>query len=162
MTSDNCELCGKARKPRLKRFCSQSCRSKVISRTSILRGWTMKGRNHTEDTRRKIAISLKGKSGESSRRWSGGISRAYKTGYYSPQYKEWRNAIFIRDNYTCQDCNIVGSRAYLTAHHIKSFAYYPGLRFEISNGKTLCEVCHSKTDNYKGRCRRLERVRKIT
>jgi len=84
--------------------------------------------------------------------WKGGQSKGYRLGYYSFEYKSWRMAVFERDNYTCQHCRAHG--CYLTAHHIKSFAYYPAFRFDISNGITLCEKCHSKTDNYKGRAKR--------
>ena len=87
--------------------------------------------------------------GAKSSLWRGGISRGYKTGYGSREYKEWREAVFKRDNYTCQDCGISG--VYITAHHINSWANYKELRFEVSNGKTLCEDCHKLTDNYKGR-----------
>ncbi len=87
--------------------------------------------------------------GEANNKWKGGISRGYKTGYYSTEYKIWRKSIFERDNYTCQVCRKVG--VYLTAHHIKSFAHYPKLRFDVNNGITLCEDCHKLTDNYKGR-----------
>jgi len=80
--------------------------------------------------------------------WKGGISRGYKTGYHSKEYKDWRKEVFIRDNFTCQGCGLYGG--YLTVHHIKSFAHYPDLRFDINNGITLCEICHSNTDNYKG------------
>ena len=59
---------------------------------------------------------------------------------------EWRNAVYKRDDYTCQDCQIKGKR--LNAHHIKGFKDYPELRFDLDNGITLCVDCHKKTDNY--------------
>lgn len=92
-------------------------------------------------------------SGEKHPMWKGGVSKNYKTGYYSLEYKQWRKSVFERDNYTCQDCGI--TNVYLTAHHIKSFTHYPELRFELSNGQTLCEECHKQTDNYKGGAVRL-------
>jgi hypothetical protein len=71
----------------------------------------------------------------------------------SKKYKEWRTAIFERDNYTCQICgarNFKGNGKTIKLHadHIKPFAYYPELRFDINNGRTLCEDCHKKTDTY--------------
>lgn len=89
--------------------------------------------------------------GEKHPRWKGGNSYGHKTGYYSSEYKKWRMMVFERDNFTCQCCKKVGG--YLTAHHIKSFAHYPELRFFLDNGITLCEPCHSLTDNYKGRAK---------
>ena len=80
--------------------------------------------------------------------WKGGKSKAYKTCYYSFEYKKWRMQVFERDAFTCQKCGYIG---YITAHHIKSFANYPDLRFDLSNGLTLCEKYHSETDNYKGK-----------
>lgn len=87
-------------------------------------------------------------SGPKSRFWKGGNSKNYKTGYYSSDYINWRKAVFKRDDFTCQGC---GDKGYITAHHIKSFAHYPELRFDLKNGQTLCEPCHKLTDNYKGR-----------
>jgi len=56
--------------------------------------------------------------------WKGGLSRGYKNGYYSAEYKKWRNLVFERDKYTCIECGIKGNKVYITAHHIKSFAHY--------------------------------------
>lgn len=64
----------------------------------------------------------------------------------SARYKYWREAVFERDNYTCQDCQQWGGR--LHADHIKPFAWFPELRFDLSNGRTLCIECHKKTPTY--------------
>ena len=64
-------------------------------------------------------------------------------------YKEWRTAVFERDDYTCQDCNKRGGK--LQADHIEPFAFFPALRFEIDNGRALCIPCHQKTETYGGR-----------
>jgi 5-methylcytosine-specific restriction endonuclease McrA len=60
----------------------------------------------------------------------------------SPEYLSWRDQVFKRDEYTCQDCKALG--VFLNAHHIKRFTDYPELRFDVSNGKTLCIECHNK------------------
>ena len=62
---------------------------------------------------------------------------------YSAEADKWRRLIFQRDNYTCQKCGKRG--IYLEAHHLKPFAYFPSLRFKLSNGQTLCRSCHDKT-----------------
>ena len=53
---------------------------------------------------------------------------------------QWRNNVFKRDNYTCRKCGKVGG--VLNAHHIKSWAKHPELRYILSNGITLCLPCH--------------------
>ncbi len=60
--------------------------------------------------------------------------------------REWRNAVFERDSYICQECGQVGGR--LEAHHKKPYKAFPELRYEISNGVTLCKKCHTETDSY--------------
>lgn len=72
--------------------------------------------------------------------WQGGIS-LLNDNRDSNEYKQWRNKVYERDNYMCVQC---GSKLKLNAHHIKSWKNYPLLRYEISNGITLCEKCHIK------------------
>jgi len=109
-------------------------------------------------------------SGKNHPRWKGGISPLNKLIKYSLEYKLWREAIFKRDNYTCQECFIKGK--YLHPHHnIKSFAKimqeflqqysqfspiedketlarlaitYKSL-WDVDNGLTLCVECHNLT-----------------
>ncbi len=104
----------------------------------------------TENRLRQITNLGRSRKGSLNHLWKGGISRAYKTGYYSIEYRNWRRKVFERDNFECQNCSQKRGK-YITAHHIKSWAKYPKLRYNISNGVTLCEICHSRTDNYKGR-----------
>lgn len=62
---------------------------------------------------------------------------------FSLIYKRWRYDVFSRDHFTCQRCEDKRG-GNLVAHHIKAFAEYPELRFDISNGLTLCKPCHKK------------------
>ena len=81
-------------------------------------------------------------SGERHHSWKGGVNSQRKKEYHLLKYKLWRLSIFERDNYTCQKCNKHGGM--LQADHIKRWADYPELRYEISNGQTLCKKCHQQ------------------
>lgn len=70
-------------------------------------------------------------------------------GRTSTRYILWRKEVFDRDGYTCQECGIRGG--VLNADHIKSWAYYPELRFDRNNGRTLCIDCHRQTESWGGR-----------
>lgn len=118
-----------------------------------------KGRTvaHSQETKRKISLSHKGKKmslesrkklseslkGSKSHFWRGGVSSVNKIIRSSLEYKIWRKSIFERDNYTCIWCGKHGGD--LNADHIKPFAYFPELRFAIDNGRTLCVPCHRTT-----------------
>ncbi len=58
----------------------------------------------------------------------------------SLKYKLWREAVYSRDNYTCQKCKAYGGN--LHPHHILNFSEHIRLRFDTKNGVTLCSCCH--------------------
>ena len=70
-----------------------------------------------------------------------------QNGRRSAEYSEWRQRVFLRDNFTCQNCGDRGGK--LNAHHIKSYAKYPQLRYSVQNGITLCEACHREVHHGK-------------
>jgi hypothetical protein len=81
-------------------------------------------------------------SGENHYKWQGGITKKNELIRKSIEYRLWREAIFARDNWTCQTCRIRGGNIH--SHHIKPFSLYPELRFALDNGITLCKTCHNK------------------
>lgn len=81
--------------------------------------------------------------GPDSPNWKGG--RPWLR-FKNPQYILWRSAVLERDNYTCQDCGRQCKKYEkgLAAHHIKSYAKHPELRYDVNNGLTLCRECHMR------------------
>lgn len=84
-------------------------------------------------------------SGENHWNWNGGINDENDTIRKSWEYKEWRQAVYQRDHYTCQCCGKTINEIMINAHHILNFSDHKDLRFDINNGITLCEECHSST-----------------
>lgn len=81
--------------------------------------------------------------------WKGGKTDKAKIFRKSIEYRLWREAVFARDNWTCQKC---GARCCeLHPHHIKPLSIYPELGLAIDNGMTLCVDCHRETDSYAGK-----------
>ena len=103
-------------KYRNRKTCSMSCRSKYA---------------------RKMAVERRIENGYTKHQ----LDRLAR---YSKEAKEWREKVFARDNWTCQICGTRGG-VRLEADHIKPFAYFPKLRYEVLNGRTLCRKCHDKT-----------------
>jgi hypothetical protein len=132
------------------------------------------GKKHTEKTKKKISlkskenyknnkqfIALQFKKGQFAKEnhpnWKGGITPLRTALYYSDKHKKWRESVFNRDNFICQDCG--KKNCYLEAHHIKEFhkilkqnkieTIEQALKckelWNINNGKTLCKDCHNKT-----------------
>ena len=120
--------------------------------------------------RKKMSLKLKGKTpwnkdkkgvqvawnkgkkfpqvaGDKNHNWKGGITKENHLIRTGLEIKLWREKVFERDEYTCQRCSAKskkGKQVYLVAHHIKSFALRPNLRFDVENGLTLCKECHYK------------------
>ena len=72
--------------------------------------------------------------------WQGGFSTIRNQHFHKKEYIEFRNTVLKRDNFICQNCKKRGGK--LQAHHIKAWGPYPDLRYDISNGITLCLLCH--------------------
>lgn len=63
-----------------------------------------------------------------------------------PRVKQWREAVIKRDK-VCKCC---GGEKHLEAHHICSWKDYPDMRIDITNGVTLCKLCHHRYNSYFG------------
>ncbi|KKM93075.1 hypothetical protein LCGC14_1212110 [marine sediment metagenome] len=104
----------------------------------------LRNRVHTPESRLKRRLAQLGDKGPG---WKGGVSPINERIRQSSEFQQWRAAVFARDRFTCQQCGArhqIGSRPRLHPHHIKAFADYPELRFDVGNGRTLCEGCHKK------------------
>jgi 5-methylcytosine-specific restriction endonuclease McrA len=67
--------------------------------------------------------------------------------YKDPKYKQWRYNVFAADGFACQLCDAKGGDTKLEAHHIKRWAQWPNLRFNLGNGISLCKACHELVTN---------------
>lgn len=81
--------------------------------------------------------------------WKGGVTPINTKLRNSPEAREHRKIVFRRDNFTCQSCGIRGGK--LELDHVMPWAFYPELRFEVLNGRTLCCDCHKTTATYKSK-----------
>jgi len=88
-------------------------------------------------------------SGKKHWNWKGGLTSRNKKDRESLESKLWREAVFKRDNYTCQKTGVRGET--LHPHHILNFAQYPKLRFAIDNGITLSKSSHQQFHRKYGR-----------
>jgi len=165
------------------------CRHVKERKSTKGRTSTFKGQSHTEEAKHKISQARKGKPnprkgqprteseketirksvlesqkyGEAHPNYKHGNAQRNLNDRRKPEYLKWRKAVFERDNYTCQKCdNKTGGN--LRAHHIKPFAEYPELRFDVSNGVTFCHACHElehfKPDSIRNQ-RKLKRGEKL-
>lgn len=136
----NCDWCGEEYRGMGKNFCSTSCMR--YADPIVMRG---------EDSPMKRPEVREKFSGKNNWNWKGGITSDNQKFRASPEYKQWRKAVFERDDYRCLDCGERGG--ILHADHIYPFSLFPRLRLELDNGRTLCRECHKNTDTYLSRVR---------
>lgn len=153
--------------PRGVYFRTEECR-RNLSLAKIGRVGNRKGKKNSPEHRRKVGLGNKGKKlseetknkmrgripwnkgkpylqlrGEKNPAWNNGVNRNERHIEMGRiEYHLWRDAVFSRDAWTCQDCGSIGK--ILNAHHIKQWVEFPELRLAIDNGITLCKECHKK------------------
>jgi len=116
--------------------------------------WTTESKKKASESRMGIKLSKetrermsRSRMGNKHWNWQGGKSfiKRYIHHTSTLKYNKWRSDVFARDNWICKTCGArskAGEPVYLEAHHIKSWAKYPKLRYKIDNGITLCKECH--------------------
>jgi hypothetical protein len=150
-------------------------RSKQSEASNLKRSLAMRGRKNSLGCKRSqefkdnLSRYWKGKPlGEDQRRKIGDAHRGQKCNWYVDgkgyeragkrtalmqhvEYKIWKTRVFSRDSHKCVLC---GSTEKIQADHIKPLRLYPELALDENNGRTLCSVCHRKTDTYGGKFRK--------
>ena len=117
----------------------------------------------SEETKKKMSLARKGKhypnlsvakkeqykDPTNHPNWQGGITPLNKLLRSKSMMKIWRELIFIRDNFTCQNpnCSFCNNKigVFLHPHHIKLLSKFPELAFDVNNGITYCAEFHLKS-----------------
>lgn len=154
-----CVICTKeypvrgVRRRTISKYCLKNCKAVSLVGKPGLR----KGQEVGAETREKMRKAKLGVRGEAHWNYRGYNNRSERQiAMAQDEYIQWRKSVFERDDYTCQDCGVRGG--YLEADHIKPWALFKELRYDMDNGQTLCRPCHQKTESWGGKVRVLERV----
>jgi len=166
-----CEGCGKEffakyASERKKKYCTMNC---AVVNLNKARKWTKEQRDKSAQqaiknfkgkkrSRDSVHKSAKGISGEKHWNWQGGRSGWNSLMRANIEYKEWRRAVFERDNFTCQICGATGGVRF-NADHIKPLCAFPKLAYDIDNGRTLCVPCHKNTKTFAARASAYKNLR---
>lgn len=139
-------------------FCSRKCKYEA---------------GHSEEARKNISKGRTGVPqpvrGSASNFWRGGTTKG-RDRFRNGQTLVWRAAVYERDQYQCQHCSLPGKKKIgtrgigLDTAHLKPFARYPELRYDVDNGITLCRSCHIAFDvknKHRGRHSHVRRVKRL-
>ena len=102
----------------------------------------MTGSPHTHETRLKMSRTRMGKPLKANP-----VTPPLVRARVTTQAKWWRRLVLELDGYACADCGEAQGR--LEVHHLKPFRWFPALRYEISNGKVVCQSCHKENHGHK-------------
>jgi len=98
--------------------------------------------------------------GSNNHTWKGGITPIVRSVKRSARYIEWRDSVFRRDDFTCQECG--ATCCVLNAHHAVPFsviwrkhriktarqAYACNELWDTDNAVTLCLHCHDQINHW--------------
>ena len=139
----------KIRKKLLGHPVSEETRKKISLKNKGRKAWN-KGKTWSEEIKKRISKTNKRKGiepkikfigfGVNHPRWKGGVNSEDHRIRGRIEHRLWREAVFARDNWTCQKTGKKGGE--LHPHHILNFSQYPELRFAINNGITLSKESH--------------------
>ena len=88
--------------------------------------------------------SIKHNMGENNYCWNPHLTNEDRLiGRHLRENGDWIQKVLKRDNYQCQVCKDKTSNNF-NAHHLEGYHWCEELRFEISNGVTLCKNCHKE------------------
>jgi 5-methylcytosine-specific restriction endonuclease McrA len=127
----------------------------------------MKGKRHSEEAKDKMSLAQAKSRNLNIENWIRKERTLYDAIRNSYRNKEWRIAVYEKDNYECQHCGDAKG-GNLNSHHLYPFAEILidfgietfedalecGQLWDVNNGLTLCEDCHTiehKKDNVKRR-----------
>jgi hypothetical protein len=139
-----CKYCGEDFSSRVvhdkpyRTYCSKTCKGKDQPPVKPWNKGLKRGDHPSID---KIGFQ----EGESNPMWRGGDSDKERR---NAEYKTWRIDVFERDGFKCQRCDYLNGRGKkrrdLNAHHIVRWIDSIALRYEVTNGITMCVPCHRK------------------
>lgn len=121
--------------------CWEKTVSMALRRAGIQSRKSNKGRKFPEVGKRHSAW-LKGRfTGSKNPNWRGNAVKRYRRERNSYEAKKWSLDVRARDGHKCVEC---GATERLHAHHIKEWRRNKAARYQLSNGVTLCVVCHQR------------------